>query len=355
MLPHVDNSQLSDGQPSLGSRPSFLTQLPPGLTARSSKASLTLPVLSKSSSAPSGFGKKPSPDIFGKRWTTETKRFLHQRRERRWLERKSKHCYIDFSLDERSALKNYFDALADTDGFLSLAQIEDLFISLGIASNQKEIAILVEKVDDLRAGKLDFEQFLELVRSRTDSSIVSVFKNMMDGKLGDPNLNFQTVLSEYRRQLFIDASGARESSSARHELGAKVLKNFAELQRNRNRKTEADQEDDSFALEGDSSDPSQELAFEVKGQAPLGGLKMTWRGACTEHDLLPADRPPSASRPKHERPQSPSEILREITKNFVPPKKLTGQRGGGTVIIPAPGPRPDEEHGGGAGRRGSYF
>lgn len=257
--------------------------------------------------------------------------------------------------DERLVLKDYFDALADTDGFLSLAQIEDLFISLGIASNQEEIASLVKKVDDLRTGKLDFEQFLELVRSRTDSSIVSVFKNMMDGKLGDPNLNFQTVLSEYRRQLFIDASGARESSSARHELGAKVLKNYAELQRNRNRQTVADPEDDSFALGGGSSDPSKEWAFEVNGQAPLGGLKMTWRGACTEHNLLPADRPSSASRPKHERPQSPSEILRDITKNFVPSKKLTGQRGGGTVIIPAPGPRSDDERGGGGGRRQSIW
>lgn len=251
------------------------------------------------------------------------------------------------------AFKSYFDALAGTDGFLSISQIEDLFISLGIASNQKEIATIVEKVDDLRAGKLDFEQFLELIRSRTDSSIVSVFRNMMEGKLGDTNLNFQTVLSEYRRQLFIDASGARESSKARHELGAKVLQNFAELQRNRNRKPEPDQEDDEFGLEGDAPETPKERPFEVHGQAPMAGLKMTWRGACTEHDLLPADRPPSANRNKQERPRSPSEILREITANFVKPKKLTGQRGGGTVIIKAPGPRTDED--GGAGRRGSFF
>eukprot|EP00930_Biecheleria_cincta_P043493 TRINITY_DN29863_c0_g1_i2.p1 TRINITY_DN29863_c0_g1~~TRINITY_DN29863_c0_g1_i2.p1 ORF type:complete len:347 (+),score=54.55 TRINITY_DN29863_c0_g1_i2:168-1208(+) len=339
MLPSVENSHLSEEQPSLGSRPSFLTQLPPGLTSSSSKGKLKLPVLSKSSSAPSISSKKTS-DILGKRWTTETKLFLHQRRERRWLERKNKHCYIDFSLEERAAFKSYFDALAGTDGYLSIAQIEDLFISLGIASNQKEIATIVDKVDDLRAGKLDFEQFLELIRSRTDSSIVSVFKNMMDGKLGDTNLNFQTVLSEYRRQLFIDASGARESSSARHELGAKVLQNFAELQRHRNRKPE----DDEFVLEGDSSNMPKDRAFEAYGQAPLGGLKMTWRGACTEHDLLPADQPSSATKRKQERPPSPSEILHEITKNFVKPKKLTGQRSGGTVIINAPGARTDEEH-----------
>jgi hypothetical protein len=33
-------------------------------------------------------------------------------------------------------------------------------------------------VDDLHLGELDFEQFLELVLKRTDSNLVSVFREM---------------------------------------------------------------------------------------------------------------------------------------------------------------------------------
>ena len=39
-------------------------------------------------------------------------------------------------------------------------------------------------MDDLQLGELDFEQFLELVLKRTDSNLVSVFREMASAMAG---------------------------------------------------------------------------------------------------------------------------------------------------------------------------
>ena len=145
--------------------------------------------------------------------------------------RKHKHQFLDFSPQERVELRRYFDELAGTNGKISLEQLETMLISLGLAENPREVRFLADQVDDLKVGELDFEQFLELVLRRTDSNLVTVFMQMASGKLGNSNLNFKTLISAYRRQLFLDASGA--GTSGRQQLGGKILQSFADLQRNR--------------------------------------------------------------------------------------------------------------------------
>jgi len=332
MLPEIDTSGLDD-RPTLGPSPSFLTQ--PELSSRISKSSLTLPALKQSASAPALHGAKKLPkEIYSRRWTTETRRYLHQHREKRWLHLKKKHCYMDFTHEEKAVIKTYFTALAGDNGMISMETLEDMMISLGLAGNQKEIVKLLEKIDDLKIGHLDFEQFLLLMRARADSSIVRIFKDMMEGKLGDPNLNFQTVISQYRRQLILDASGSRNTSSETQEMGARVLKNFADLRKARYAATQKPIDPDeealglsNLAVQMDSKEPT----FDAKGTAPMGGLKMVWRGVCTENNLLP-DRPSNAKTV--DRPPSPSAILAEIGLKVGSRKKNAGRPG--TIIVQAP-------------------
>jgi len=306
------------------------------------KASATLPSFkttkTKDSAALPAL-RQPLQQIYSRRWTSETKRYLHVHRERRWLALKHKHQFLDFSPQERVELRRYFDELAGVNGRICLEELETMLISLGLAENPRDVRVWADQVDDLKVGELDFEQFLELVLRRNDSNLVTVFMHMASGKLGNANLNFQTLISAYRRQLFLDASGAGTSVTSGRQLGGKVLQSFADLQRNRwGAKVAADKEAQAMGLETtapgqlESDDPD----FNVNGHAPVGGLEMIWRGVCAENDLWPA-RPVSEDGRKARilnKPPSPREILRTIRRDSSRKKVRASHTG--TIFVEAP-------------------
>merc|ERR1712014_53962 len=117
---------------------------------------------------------------------------------------------------------------------------------------------------------------------------------MMEGTLGDKNLNFQTVISSYRRSLILDATGSRSIHAEDQELGSKILNNFAALQRSRHAEAFAEAENrgvtGSLATQVASKTA---LPFDTSGNAPVGGLEMLWRGVCHEQGLV-SSRPASA-------------------------------------------------------------
>merc|ERR1719197_749858 len=115
-----------------------------------------------------------------------------------------------------------------------------MLISLGLAANRREVNEIVSGIDDNDSGELDFEQYLTIVRTRADPAMFQVFKSMIDGTLGDRNLNFRTVISGYRRGMIMDGTGARdkpgepESDKAKKQeleaakkRGKRILANFA--------------------------------------------------------------------------------------------------------------------------------
>ncbi|CAE7425054.1 unnamed protein product [Symbiodinium sp. CCMP2592] len=278
-----------------------LTALPARHLVKAGKSpSVKLPSLHRSASDSAVTAvKKLSPAVYGKRWASENKRFLHKRQQRRWLEQTQRTRFVDFTAEERAEFRNYFDHLKGRNGLIRGEVIEDMLIALGVVNTQDEVSGLIDKIDDQKTRELDFEQFLELITVRNDSKTIRVFREMLEGKLGDRNLNFQTVLSQYRRQRLLDGSGCMERCSPeQRELGCKVLKNFTELTRNRNRRRNP--RDEVLEL----------LDEEEKEEAPLGGMKTLWRGLCTEHNLTPS-RPTSRSRVL-ERPKSPTEIMAQF-------------------------------------------
>eukprot|EP00439_Symbiodinium_sp_Y106_P059341 s565_g8.t1 len=308
-----------------------LTALPARHLVKAGKSqSVKLPSLHRSASDSAVTAvKKLSPAVYGKRWASDT--WMHQTS---WLEQTQRTRFVDFTAEERAEFRNYFDHLKGSNGLLLdcppgtkwcvwavgfLCErirgevIEDMLIALGVVNTQDEVSGLIDKIDDQKTRELDFEQFLELITVRNDSKTIRVFREMLEarwlshgvnplmveGKLGDRNLNFQTVLSQYRRQRLLDGSGCMERCSPeQRELGCKVLKNFTELTRNRNRRRNP--RDEVLDL----------LDEEEKEEACLGGMKTLWRGLCTEHNLTPS-RPTSRSRVL-ERPKSPTEIMAQF-------------------------------------------
>jgi len=183
---------------------------------------------------------------------------------------------------------------------------------------------------------LDFEEYLEIFRGRADSEIFQVFKSMMEGRLGDPNLNFQTVISSHRRKLIIDATGARKGRDVRLpsdklpvQQSEKVLRNFALLQRTRYKEAV-----DAERIGGPPVGEDQ-LPFDPKGAVPPGGLGMVWRGVSTELHLVPS-RPSSAERGQRSLiiPPSPRAVIDAIVKGGKLKKRINPH--GATLVIPAP-------------------
>jgi len=283
-----------------------------------------------------------SAKIYTRQWTSEQKRLLHERRERAWLRNKGRHACIDFSDEERAALRRYFDCLAESNSRIKLDKLEDFLISLGLASTRHDVQQLVKAISknasvDIGSYELDFEEYLEIVRQRADSAIFKVFKAMMEGNLGDQNLNFQTVISEYRRHLILDATGARGATPEVLDRCRRIMINFADLQYSRFKEVHGtapirrEEKEKKKKHEQHSFDPNV-------GHAPLGGLGMLWRGVCSDQNLVET-RPASTegkSRRVLEKPLSPRSVIRSIVDPTTAhnPNKSSFHRG--TVMVSAP-------------------
>jgi len=321
-----------------------------------------LPAITRERRGPVGEDQRQL--MLSRAWTTERRRLLHERRQRQWLRSKAKHGYVDFSDAERAELRRYFDALAEDNQRIRLESLEDLFISLGAADTRDEVLKLVAELDEDNNGELDFEEYLEIVRNWTNANItqarlraakapgeyeevaaaakraketterLKVFMAMMQGKLGDRNLNFKTVISNYRRSLMFDATGARGCPTDQQARGSRILHNFAALQRNRHQAVEVSDDSDH---DDDDGERSAKRFDEAVGPAPLGSLGMVWRGVCHEHNLVSSR--PTSSNGKHrrrslERPLSPSQVVASICK--INPRKVRVAGAGQTVIVHAP-------------------
>mmetsp|Transcript_109639 Transcript_109639/g.338448 ORF Transcript_109639/g.338448 Transcript_109639/m.338448 type:complete len:363 (+) Transcript_109639:121-1209(+) len=341
-----------------GARPGPAEE-PPGQRRR--HATPTLPALRQSASTPAlPSAKKAHPAsscpplphpglISSKKWTSEHKRLLHEHRERAWLQKKAKHRCVDFSDAERAALRRYFDALAGGRPRIAIDKLEDMLISLGLAETRQEVAGIVDKVDGDGSRELDFEEYMELIRSKADSDIFLVFKAMMEGSLGDQSLNFQTVLSAYRRTLILDATGARGVGSEQRDLGQKILNNFAELQRSRHADAMAAAEAEAAESQakGESATSAArtttvtKLPFDNAGISWMGGqLRILWRGVCHDERLV-SSRPSSLEGKRHsgrslQRPMSPTEVVQGIVKARPSLPSLGIRSRCGTVVVGAP-------------------
>lgn len=315
-----------------------------------SKNSLSLPDIHQRPKLQSS----PLRGIYGRLWTTENKRLMHEWSQRRWLENQGKHAMVDFSEKERKALKVYFDAIAEGDESrreprrIRVDRLEDMLISLGLAGSRRQVAEIVRAVDDRGTQELDFDQYLTIMAKNPDPAIFQVTQAMIDRRLGDRNLNFRTAISAYRRAAIMDATGARgadpvklgipspapssqepskkQETDEKRVRGTRILRNYAALQKNRFDRGEmrADRGE-----EGEDSMP-----FDAAGSVPAGRMQMLWQHVCRENQLVPS-RPSSAERKTMislGTPGSPRDIIKAIVPE---PKKKVNAKPGGTLIIPA--------------------
>jgi len=281
---------------------------------------------------------EPSQGIFGRQWTTENRRLMHELNERAWLKTQGKGNAIDYTDEERKQLRWYFDAVAEplevgskSQRRIRVDRLEDMLISLGLAKDRRDVDKIMQTLDDTGSRELDFDQYLNLVRTRADPAIFQVFQAMIDGNLGDSRLNFRTVISHYRRGMIMDATGARYAdygtemngpeAEAAKIRGKKILGNFANLQKTRY---------DGGERRGSRGEDGEDLMpFDGNDKVPIGGMQQLWHTICHEHSLVPEQ---NANARLMGPPKSPRDIIRSIVPNGI--KKRT--QNGNTLVIGAP-------------------
>lgn len=143
-----------------------------------------------------------------------------------WLRYHGKSECIDFSDTERLQLKKYYNAMSLNQKSVNLPQIEDFLIAFGLCESRNQVLRVVPK-----AGLHDFQDFLHLLSSgageRDREKLLWIFKNMMNGNLGDEMLSFPLRVSSYRRKMLLDALMSQPGSAAQMR-GTKILNGFAQ-------------------------------------------------------------------------------------------------------------------------------
>lgn len=247
--------------------------------------------------------------------STDIKRKLHETRQRDWLRKHGKHSCIDFSDAERTELRHFFEGLSGTTGSdarIGISELEEMLISLGLADTRQDVQDVIAKLDGDETGELDFEEYLRIVcMGDAESTIFQVFKAMLQGKLGDRNLNFPNVISTYRRKLILDATGCRLPSSlddSREDLNE-------DLKGRKGKQAKYEKMLSNFQTLTESRLNASKKTVGAPMKSVAGSLAMAWHHFCSEHNLKPikpAFSGESGAHSKLEDPPSPRTVLAKI-------------------------------------------
>jgi len=82
--------------------------------------------------------------------------------------KRSRKKIVDQHKKYRNTLKTYFDSLKTRkeNDYIQMDDLEDPFITLGIAKTGKEVRDIVEAYDDNGNGRIEFDEFLEILDGR---------------------------------------------------------------------------------------------------------------------------------------------------------------------------------------------
>jgi Ca2+-binding EF-hand superfamily protein len=138
---------------------------------------------------------------------------------------------IDFTTEDRKQYKEVFDAL-DSDGSkaITIKELEEPLIALGFVSSREKVAELVKEVDEDGSGKIEFDEFLLIMRSikkgKGQSSLFDFFDDMIKGKLSrmgdmDAEMPFMLNISMYRRRRIMDA--IMSDNEQKKKSGQKIM------------------------------------------------------------------------------------------------------------------------------------
>ena len=144
-----------------------------------------------------------------------------------WLKARGKGKKMATEMDRVRMLRDWFEALdADGSGDISVDELEEPLISIGLVSSKQDLEEMINKYDSSGDGEIDFQEFVKMVMTKEEggqsNAMLKLFEAFSEGKLGDPLLPFSTLVHMYSREKLFSAVMA-ENEDEKSE-GQKVLK-----------------------------------------------------------------------------------------------------------------------------------
>jgi len=299
-----------------GSRPPSSGSRCPSTADMSKNEGTRLGGLAHSHSAPAVGTLRPCSAAEVK---AQRKESFHFKRQRRWLEIRNKQHCLSFTEQEISDFRRFFNALTKGKETLRLDQFEDMLVCLDLAKSRKDIRAYMEVIQDHVVDRqINFPDFLKTFESQLDGAEMVVLKQLLQGSYDSRDLDFPTFISERRRELILNATGAR--GSVAKGTSSQIVRTFADLL-----------EDRCYSDFG----PAGSNNKSDDGVLLMGGLGTMWNVACVQHGLartLTAEE--RTAQFKKSTPLSPRTVVNNIVK-AAGPRTLGVHRMGHTMIIEA--------------------
>lgn len=159
---------------------------------------------------------------------------------KRWQESRGKN--MEFTISTMNKYQVYYDDMlkinADGEDGMGLEQLKEPFISLGLAYSKDEVNELIDSVDEDGSGRIEFDEFLDIIHSNSKKKTVSnekittFFKSLANNdfssaKTNLSNFSFKTVMNILRRENLLKAFIGKNDHEK--EEGIKILKAYANL------------------------------------------------------------------------------------------------------------------------------
>lgn len=158
---------------------------------------------------------------------------------KRWQEDRGK--YVEFDIKTMNKYNKYYKEMTtinsdDKEG-IGVDQLEEPFISLGLAYTRDEINNLISSVDDDGSGRIEFGEFLRIIHNKSklktkgNEKITKFFKQLANDKLGSDSdlkhFEFKTIMGIMRRKNLLKAFLAKDGDEKKE--GEKVLKAYSDM------------------------------------------------------------------------------------------------------------------------------
>ncbi|POM62948.1 Ca2+-binding protein/EF-hand superfamily protein [Phytophthora palmivora] len=152
-----------------------------------------------------------------------------------WLTKHAKQPRFQFSGEQKRMLRQWFDALdSDGSGKISVEELEDPMLSIGIVNDTREIEQIVSKLDKDSNGQIDFQEFVDFLTPHrnnkgTNPQKHEVMFHQLTKKMEHQSSGFleiNTQLSMERRRFILESITSFTSQSIQEDLAE--LKHFKE-------------------------------------------------------------------------------------------------------------------------------
>jgi Ca2+-binding EF-hand superfamily protein len=191
-------------------------------------------------------GKEDKKDAADGMSAEEIREKLMDYEMKSWQEDRGK--YVEFDIKTMNKYQKYYEEMTtinpDGEEGIGVDQLEEPFISLGLAYNREEINNLISSVDDDGSGRIEFGEFLRIIHNKSklktqgNKKITTFFKQLANDKLGgDSDLkhfSFKTIMDIMRRKNLLKAFLSKNPEEKKE--GEKVLKAYSEMLQKRKNK-----------------------------------------------------------------------------------------------------------------------